>query len=39
MWKPMVFAGISSGNTSEFEDCGASMEKLQLTDASVVGEP
>jgi GTP-binding protein LepA len=37
--KPMVFAGIYPVETSEFEDLRASMEKLQLNDASLVWEP
>jgi GTP-binding protein LepA len=37
--KPMVFAGIYPVDTSEFEELRASMEKLQLNDASLVWEP
>jgi len=37
--KPMVFAGIYPVETSEFEELRASMEKLQLNDASLVWEP
>jgi len=37
--KPMVFAGIYPVETTEFEDLRASMEKLQLNDASLVWEP
>ena len=37
--KPMVFAGIYPVETSEFEELRASMEKLQLKDASMVWEP
>jgi len=36
--KPMVFAGIYPVETSEFEELRASMEKLQLNDASLVWE-
>ena len=35
----MVFAGIYPVETSEFEELRASMEKLQLNDASLVWEP
>jgi GTP-binding protein LepA len=35
----MVFAGIYPVDTSEFEELRASMEKLQLNDASLVWEP
>jgi GTP-binding protein LepA len=37
--KPMVFAGIYPVENSEFEELRASMEKLQLNDASLVWEP
>jgi GTP-binding protein LepA len=37
--KPMVFAGIYPVETSEFEELRASMEKLQLNDASLVWDP
>lgn len=37
--KPMVFAGIYPVETTEFEELRASMEKLQLNDASLVWEP
>ncbi len=37
--KPMVFAGIYPVETSEFEELRASIEKLQLNDASLVWEP
>lgn len=37
--KPMVFAGIYPVETSEYEELRASMEKLQLNDASLVFEP
>ncbi|WP_350293331.1 translation elongation factor 4 [uncultured Croceitalea sp.] len=37
--KPMVFAGIYPVDTEEFEELRASMEKLQLNDASLVFVP
>lgn len=37
--KPMVFAGIYPVVTEEYEELRASMEKLQLNDASLVFEP
>jgi GTP-binding protein LepA len=37
--KPMVFAGLYPVDTSEFEEMRASLEKLQLNDASLVWEP
>ncbi|HEX4886696.1 MAG TPA: translation elongation factor 4 [Luteibaculaceae bacterium] len=37
--KPMVYAGIYPVDTEDFEELRASMEKLQLNDASLVFEP
>lgn len=37
--KPMVWAGIYPVDTEDFEELRASMEKLQLNDASLIFEP
>ncbi|NBC16854.1 MAG: elongation factor 4 [Bacteroidetes bacterium] len=37
--KPMVFSGIYPTNSDDFEDLRASLDKLQLNDASLTYEP